>query len=150
MFEEYQDEFIDLGNGLVDGCLGEMLEWLEGRLIYPTRRLVLALEALRSSIKEVAVSIGSGFVADLMTVITLIVISRRSIGTVKLSTVTMSTSASSSQSRGACLAIASSFRIGSGNLELWLLADTLLEAILEWDRGAFFIVSLASGTTTAP
>ena len=52
-----------------------MLEWLERRLIYSTSGLVLTLEALRSSIKEIIVSIGSGFVANLMTVITFIMIS---------------------------------------------------------------------------
>ena len=154
MFEENEDEFVDLGNGLVDGSLGEVLEWLERWLVYPTSRLVLAFEALRSSIEEVIVSVGRGFVDNLMTVITLIVISRG-----KLSTVvgaTMSTSARScSHSRGTstCLAIARSFRIGSSSskiVELWLLTDTLLEAILEWDRCAFFIVALACATTTAP
>ena len=65
----------------------------------------------------------------------------------------MSTSASCSHSRTTThFAIASSFSIDSGGskiIELWLLADTLLEAVLEWDRCAFFIVTLASGATTA-
>ena len=113
MLEEYQDEFIDLGNGLVDGCLGKVLEWLERRLIYPTSGLVLALEALRSTIKEVVVSVGSGFVADLMTVITLIVISRQIVATVELSAVTMSASCGHSRGSSTCFTIASSFGIGS-------------------------------------
>ena len=115
MLEEYQYEFIDLGDGLVDGCLSKMLEWLERWLIYPTSRFVLALEALRSTIKEVVLSVGSGFVTNLMTVITLIVISRQIVATVELSAMTMSTSASCSHSRGssACFATASSFGIGS-------------------------------------
>ena len=155
MFEEYKDEFVDLHKSLVDGCLGEVLEWLQRRLIYSTSRLVLALEALRSSIKEVIVSDGRGFVGNLMAIVTLIMISGRSIATVELSTVSMSTSASCSHSRSssACFAISSGFRTSSGSgkiIELWLLAHTLLEAILEWDGCAFFIVTLAGGATTAP
>ena len=112
MFEEDEDEFVDLNNGLVDRCLGQMLEWLERRLVYPTSRLVLAFEALCSPIEEVIVGVGSGFVADLMSVIALIVISRRVVATVELSAVvgsamsTSTRSGSHSRSTSSCPAIA--------------------------------------------